>query len=283
MDQQPTFTFHDLLAFVVGDVAKAIAERSGETEQQRFARSQAAVHMILGFLPRDVIEAMLAGHCVMLHEVMTANVHDTLRGDADAARGRPRSNAVGLNKAFNDTLDRLERYRQRPAQSSLDVPQAQPADACPEHANVSPEKTETTEPPQPCQPAVQRLNRAARRQAARAESRAAATASRAAPRPAVATLPAALSADPKPDPAAPENAVVSAFGSPSPKAIAACTANPEAMAALKSGDPAGFARAMGIAQPCEAFLDAANAKGSPFDSQAPRPLSTDAIAASAKP
>jgi len=74
MDPQPAFTFQDLFSFVISDMTKAIADRDGETREQQFARSQAAAHMILGFLPRDVIEAMLAGHCVMLHEAMTATV-----------------------------------------------------------------------------------------------------------------------------------------------------------------------------------------------------------------
>ena len=57
MDPQSAFTFQDLFTFVISDMAKAISQRSGETGDQHFARSRAAAHMILGFLPRDVIEA----------------------------------------------------------------------------------------------------------------------------------------------------------------------------------------------------------------------------------
>ena len=56
MDTQPAFGFKELFAHVIGDMAKAICERNGETQQQQFLRSQAAAHMIMGFLPRDVIE-----------------------------------------------------------------------------------------------------------------------------------------------------------------------------------------------------------------------------------
>ena len=154
MDPQPAFTFQDLFTFVIGDMAKAIAEREGEPREQQFARSQAAVHMILGFLPRDVIEAMLAGHCVMLHEVMTAKARTSLRGDTDPSRRGPRSNIVGLNKAFNDNLDRLERYQQRPAEGTRDAPETQSPTA------PAPPPTATTEPRQP-PPVAPRLNRAA--------------------------------------------------------------------------------------------------------------------------
>jgi hypothetical protein len=51
---------------------------------------------------------------------------------------------------------------------------------------------------------------------------------------------------------------------PSAEAIAACRANPEAMAALDAGDSGRFARARGIDMPAEAFLDAAPAQGSVF-------------------
>lgn len=262
MDQQPAFTFQDLFSHVIGDMAKAIAERDGETQDQQFARSQAAVHMILGFLPRDVIEAMLAGHCVMLHEVMTADVRATLRGDVGKTGRGTRSNVVGLNKAFNDNLDRLERYRQRPAEGSRDGPEAQTI-ATPESA--CPPPTATTEPQQPI-PAAQKLNCAARRQAARAELRAVAMASRAAPKPTP------VASTPTPVGMSPATAAITGHSSPSPEAIAA----------LQSGDPVGFARAKGIEHPCEAFLTAANSKASPFDPHPSGPWATKTIAPAPK-
>jgi hypothetical protein len=250
MDPKPAFTFHDLFTFVIGDMAKALAERDGENPERQFARSQAAAHLILGFSPRDGIEAMLAGHCVMLHEVMTADVRSTLRCDVDPKRRGPRSNLVGLNKAFNDNLDRLERCQLRPSEGSRDAPEATPG---PDEAGPPPD--DATEPPQQPRTVPPALNRAARRQAARAEGRAAAAVSRAAPKPMLATV-----AQTSPGPASRS----AALGAASPAAIAACQAKPNAMAALQSGDAAGFARAMGIDHPSEAFLAAANAKDSPF-------------------
>ena len=103
MASTPGFGFNELFTHVVGEIAKAVCERSGETAQQQFARSQAAVHMILGFLPRDVIEALLAGHCVMLHETMLAGVHDTLLGEADAMR-RCKSAATEISAGVRATV-----------------------------------------------------------------------------------------------------------------------------------------------------------------------------------
>ena len=58
---------------------------AGETKDQQAARAVAATHMILGFFPRDVIEAMLAGRCVMFHELIVDSLRDTLRGEVDTS------------------------------------------------------------------------------------------------------------------------------------------------------------------------------------------------------
>jgi hypothetical protein len=81
---------------------------------------------------------------------------------------------VTLNKAFNDTLNRLERYRQRPAEGRRDAPEVPPPADAPEVPMAdAPEVAAAGR-------VVAKPNRAARRQAARAEMRAAAIVSRAA-------------------------------------------------------------------------------------------------------
>ena len=280
MDPQPAFTFQDFFSFVIRDMAEAVSGRPGELQAQRFARTQAAVHMILGLRPRDVIEAMLAGHCVMLHEAMTANVRNSLRGEADPTRRGPRSNVVGLNKAFNDNLDRLQRYRQRTAEGSRDAPETAPVETAKSAANVSRppddggspvQMMEATEFRQP-RAEMPKLNRAARRQAARAETRAAVAASRAAPKTSVvAQQPAGQNSPGDAGPPAHSADAIARYG-----------VSPEAMTALHSGDPIGFAHALGIEHPSEAFLKAANTKGSPFDPEASGPWQSGAIAPAAK-
>jgi hypothetical protein len=251
MDKQPTFGFNDLLTCLIGDMAKATSERKGDSPAQQFARSQAAIHMIMGFHPRDVAEVMLAGHCMMLHEVMTAEIHDVLFAEASTNK----RTLPALNKAFNDNLDRLERYRQRHAEGQPDAPEEVPPMADGPAAPVEPA----------VRPVPPEMNRAARREATRLQMRAAAAASRAASR------------QPGPLPqgeirtASPQRAHHpggSVVYQPTDEAVAKCQANPVAMTALAAGDPVGFARAMGIEAPSEAFLAAAKSSGSPFDAQA---------------
>jgi hypothetical protein len=129
MDTQPAFGLQELLTHLVGGVAKAIGERHGESRQQQFDRTQAAAHTVMAFMPRDAVEAMISGHCVMLHEMMVDSVRDTLRGEATPAHRAARGRIVAMDKAFGNNLARLERYRRRQAAGRLDVPDAVAAKA----------------------------------------------------------------------------------------------------------------------------------------------------------
>ena len=117
MDAQPEFGLQDLLTHFISDMAQAVAGRDGGSPTQRTARAQAAAATILAFQPGDVVEAMLAGHCVMFHELIVDTVHTTLRGEPDASR----AGIVAMDKAFGDNLRRLERYRTRDAVRSADT------------------------------------------------------------------------------------------------------------------------------------------------------------------
>jgi hypothetical protein len=129
MDTQPTFGLKDLLAHLVGDIANALCERHGEPQHQQISRARAAAQAILAFLPGDAIEAMIAGHCVMFHELIVDSIRTTMRGGTDATRRATRSGIVAMDKAFGTNLIRLEDYRTRHAAG---LPEAQPTDTCAE-------------------------------------------------------------------------------------------------------------------------------------------------------
>ena len=229
MDTQPALGFTQVLTHIAGDIAKAVSERSGETPRQRNARSEAAVYMVLGFLPRDVIEAMVGGHCVLLHELMVDSVRHTLTGEMATTRRATRGGIVAMDKAFGANLTRLEHYRQRPLvgvgdEAPKDVPDCVPMDVAAADAPVDALADVAVEGSE-------------------------------------AAMPVEANALSKPETSVPL--------APTAAAIAACRANPEAMAALDAGDPERFARAMGIEQPSEAFLEAATAPGGPFDRSVP--------------
>jgi hypothetical protein len=124
MDTQPAFGLQELFAHLIGGIAKAVGERQGESRQQQFDRTQAAAHTVMAFMPRDAIEAMISGHCVMFHEMMVDSVRETLRGEAAQAHCAARRGIVAMDRAFGNNLARLERYRRREADGCLDVPDA---------------------------------------------------------------------------------------------------------------------------------------------------------------
>lgn len=111
MDAQPTFGPDDVLAHIVGDIAQAVCERPGETPRQQVIRSQVAVQTMMEFQPRDAIEAMLASHCLMFHEMIGDSVHVTLRSEEAMTRRATRAGIVAMDNAFGNNLARLERYR----------------------------------------------------------------------------------------------------------------------------------------------------------------------------
>jgi hypothetical protein len=195
----PTFTSRDHLAHIITDIVKALADREGESPLKQAVRTRAATHTIMAFRPRDAIEAMVAGHCVMFHEMMVASVHFTLHGEEEATRRATRSGIVAMDRAFGDSIARWERFQTRAEGAQPD--EAQPQNAQPQNGEA---RTET--------------------------------------------------------------GIVLRHQTPS--GIAACLANPEAMAAIAAADPLRFAHSQGVKNPSEAYLAAAAAQMADFH---PRP------------
>ena len=126
MDAKPQFGRQQLLSHIVNDMARALCQRRDEPQARQLARAQGTAQSVLAFLPGDAIEAMIAGHCVMFHELIVDTVQTTLRGEPEATRRATRSGIVAMDKAFGANLARLERYRTRHTDTASDV---EPADA----------------------------------------------------------------------------------------------------------------------------------------------------------
>jgi len=117
----------------------------------------------MAFSPRDLIETVLAGRCVMFHELVVDSIHHTLRGELDTTRRATRATIVAMDKAFGNNLARFERYRTRSAEPA---PAAQPelsaaetniADRIQRHQSVS-QPQAAPEAPSPELPPVRQSN-----------------------------------------------------------------------------------------------------------------------------
>jgi hypothetical protein len=117
METQQAYTLKDLLTEIVGGIAKAVSDRDGQPRQQHENRIRAASYMVMAFSPRDAIEAMIAGQCVMMHEMMVDSVHKTLRSEEENFRRPTRAGIVAMDRAFGANLARLDRYQTRRAQT----------------------------------------------------------------------------------------------------------------------------------------------------------------------
>ena len=121
MQPFPDTGFAALYTHIVGDTALAIATRPGEDAARTRARTAAAIDMTMAYLPRDAIEATLAGHCVMFHEMMTDALRD-LRAEGEQPKSAAKRELLALNKAFLDTLKQLRVYQARPAEGTRELP-----------------------------------------------------------------------------------------------------------------------------------------------------------------
>jgi hypothetical protein len=130
MDPPHYLTDAALFTLPITDMANAISDRPGESNEQHFIRAQVATHLILGLAPRDPIEVMLAGHAVMFHALITDSVSNTLRGEIDTMRRASRASIVAMDRGFHLNLDKLKQYQCRPFEAANQAEQnSQPSDA----------------------------------------------------------------------------------------------------------------------------------------------------------
>jgi hypothetical protein len=133
MDPQPTLGPDDLLApddvlaNIIGEIAYALAYRPlacrpGEPPSRRDERSRTAADTIRQFHPGDAVEAMIAGHCVIFHELIVDNLPGTFRGAEQGTERRAMpGDLLAMDRAFGANLTRLERYRTRQAERAAEV------------------------------------------------------------------------------------------------------------------------------------------------------------------
>jgi hypothetical protein len=110
------FSSNEFLTSMSRDMAKVISECNGMSKRRQFTWSQVVAATALGFTPRDLVEARLAGRYVMFHELVTDNIGEVPRDEVDTVRHGARRKLVALNKSFTDSLGRLERYQPPPSE-----------------------------------------------------------------------------------------------------------------------------------------------------------------------
>jgi hypothetical protein len=128
MDSQPTAGPEYTIASIVAHVAEAVSQRAGESRQRQDERARAATRAIMEFRPSDTVEAMLASHCLMFHEMVVAEVHHAFCDEDSTTRRAAQSRTLAMDKAFGANFIRLKQHRAARQQET----ETQPAEDCTE-------------------------------------------------------------------------------------------------------------------------------------------------------
>jgi hypothetical protein len=124
MPATASFTFENLATEILRGIIETVAERHGDTEAQRFSRHQTTVFSVMAFLPRDALEMMLAGQCVLFDHLLADGARDLLRGQEELIKLRVRPQLTAIGNMFLKHLAQLIRLQARPADRIAQLPRA---------------------------------------------------------------------------------------------------------------------------------------------------------------
>lgn len=127
MTTQPEFGFAQLITELLRGLADAAADRPAETDAQRFARHQTVIFSVMAFLPRDALETMVAGQCVMFDHLLRDATRDLLRSEAEPVKRRIRSQVTALGRSFLKHLEELRGLQARRGQQAAASPSGEAA------------------------------------------------------------------------------------------------------------------------------------------------------------
>ena len=147
MTPDTTLGFEQVAIELVRGIADAVADRPGLTEAQRSVSQQTTVYSVMGLQPRDPVEIMLAGHCVIYDHMLRDGARDLLRGQDEQIKLRARPGTLASGKMFLSSLDMLLRMQNRGAGKISTLPTATQSSTPREPVPQPP--TEVAHPPPP--------------------------------------------------------------------------------------------------------------------------------------
>ena len=119
---QCPIAFATLVMAVAGEIIAAIAGRPGYTPEQKDAKEQATVRLIMAFLPRDAEEILAAAHTVLFNEATAEAARDLFGGRRDGDKPKTRAALVNFGKMTLRNMAELRALRKRPADSAIPEP-----------------------------------------------------------------------------------------------------------------------------------------------------------------
>src|SRR5258708_24564163 len=103
------------------------AEKPYPTPEQKYSAVQTVICTLMAFQPRDPLEAMMAGQCVVYDHLMRDGARDILRGQTDDTKNKGRRSILATGKVFLETMRELTRMQARPENTLTFARQLLPA------------------------------------------------------------------------------------------------------------------------------------------------------------
>jgi hypothetical protein len=113
MTPEPDFGFEQTAKELILGIVDTVADIPGLTKEQRFLKRQTTVSSVMAFRPRDPLQIMLAGHCVIYDAMLRDGARDLLRGQPEEISLRTRPTNLASGRMFLTTLHALVRMQDR--------------------------------------------------------------------------------------------------------------------------------------------------------------------------
>ena len=111
----------DVIFACLEGVLQALCDRPGETGDQRRVRQKASMGLIMGLMPRDVLQMMLAGQAALMNTLIADAGSDVLRGMVDRLKLKAQANVTAMSRVMLAQLENLMRLQHLPDKAARPV------------------------------------------------------------------------------------------------------------------------------------------------------------------
>jgi hypothetical protein len=114
MQSNSNFGFPQIVKQLIGDIVNTVADKPGLSPERKAVARQTAICTLMAFQPRDPVETMIAGQCIVYDHLLRDGARDMLRGQSDEVKIKARIGILSTGKVFLQTLTMLTRMQGRP-------------------------------------------------------------------------------------------------------------------------------------------------------------------------
>jgi hypothetical protein len=117
MQPTPAFGYEQIVQEMMRGLLDTVANRPDLSPQRQVSLKQTTVCTVMAYNPRDPIETMMAGQCVVYDHLMRDGARDLLRGQAEPNKLKARPGVLSAGKTFLAAMSMLLRMQDRPEHS----------------------------------------------------------------------------------------------------------------------------------------------------------------------